>query len=123
VQAHIAAAMNAAPTAVEDSFSGAAIIAGNVFDNDTDSDFGPNGKAGWRAVLTNAQGVPVAPPAGLTFNANGTLSYLGANGSRDIYYRIDTGVWTDGTTTADMSPDSNVVRVRLIVTVLPPILK
>lgn len=85
-----------------------------MFANDTDADFGPSGKTGWKAVLVDASGVPVAPPPGLTFNENGTLSYLAANGGRVIYYRIDTGVWTDGSTTVDMSPDSNVGKVTLV---------
>ena len=44
-----------------------------------------------------------------------------ANGSRTFYYRIDTGVWTDGAATADMSLDSNVAAVTLTVINGPPV--
>jgi len=67
----------------------------------------------------NASGVPLATaPTGLTFSADGTFTYLKVNGSLTFYYRIDTGAWTDGTNTADMSADSNVAMVT--VTVPPP---
>ena len=89
---------------------------GSLFGNDTDTDMGPNGKTRWTAVLVNASGVPVATaPTGLTFSADGTFTYLTANGSFTFYYRIDTGTWTDGTTTADMSADSNVAMVTISV--------
>ncbi len=66
-------------------------------------------------MLVNASGVPVAAPAGLTFPADGTFSYNTANGSVTFYYRIDTGTWTDGATTADMSADSNIATVTISV--------
>jgi hypothetical protein len=59
--------------------------------------------------------VTVAAPPGLTLNANGTFSYAAASGSLTFYYRIDTGVWTDGGATADTSPDSNVAKVTITV--------
>ena len=88
-------------------------MTGNVFGNDTDADMGPNGKSGWTAVLVNASGVPVPKPAGLTFPGDGTFSYDTANGPITFHYRIDTGTWTDGSTTADMSADSNIAMVTI----------
>jgi hypothetical protein len=113
--------VNVAPVATDNSYSGAGVVAGNVFTDgtpDSDADFGPTGRSNWKAVLVNSAGVPVSTPAGLTFNANGTFSYNTAGGSLTFYYRIDTGTWTDGTTTVDMSPDSNVAKVTI--TVPPP---
>jgi len=106
---------------VDDAFSGSGTISGNLFANDTDTDFGPGGKTRWRVVIVNASGVPVAAPPGLSVNADGTFSYAAANGSRTFYYRIDTGVWTDGAATADMSLDSNVAAVTLTVINGPPV--
>jgi hypothetical protein len=113
-------AVNVAPTAVDDAFSGAGIVAGNVLTNDTDADLGPNGKSGWTAVLVSASGAPVTAPAGLTFGGNGGFSYNTAGGTLTFYYRIDTGVWTDGTATADMSPDSNIAKVTITAPLPPP---
>jgi hypothetical protein len=115
VQAHIAAAINAAPVAVEDLFlsGGSPTVSGNVFTNDTDADMGPTGTAGWRALLVNASGTPVAPPPGLTFRADGSFTRISNGAQLVFYYRIDTGTWTDGVFTADMSPDSNVAKVTV----------
>jgi hypothetical protein len=55
----------------------------------------------------------VAKPAALTFPGDGTFSWNTAGGSITFYYRIDTGTWTDGKTTVDMSPDSNVAKVTI----------
>jgi hypothetical protein len=125
VQAHIAAAVNVAPVAIDNSYVaivtgvGAPIVSGNVFTDgiaDSDADMGPNGRAGWTAVIVNAAGVPVATPAGLTFPGNGTFSYNTANGPLTFYYLIDTGSWTDGTATESMSADSNVAKVTITLT-------
>jgi hypothetical protein len=114
-------AVNQAPTAVADSFRappGAQQIQGNVFANDTDVDGvfltgGTLDKSRWTALLVNASGAPASPPAGLTFNSNGTFTYqLSGGGAVTIYYKIDPGVWT-GDNTTDISPDSNVVSVTL----------
>ena len=113
-------AVNAAPTAVDDLFSGTGIVAGNILTNDTDADMGPNGRSGWTAVLVSASGAPVPAPAGLTFGGNGGFSYNPAGGTLTFYYRIDTGVWTDGTATADMSPDSNIAKVTITAPLPPP---
>jgi hypothetical protein len=117
--ARVKPAVNVAPQAVNDSYSGTGTIAGNFFDNDTDADMGPNGKSKWLAVLTDASGVPLAgPPPGLIFPTlpgDGAFSYNTANGSITFYYRIDTGTWTDGEAVEDMSPDSNVAQVTISV--------
>jgi hypothetical protein len=114
-------AVNVAPTATDNSYTGTGVVTGNVFTDgapDSDPDFGPNGRTLWTALLVDSLGVPVAtPPAGLTFPGDGTFSYNMANGSITFYYRIDTGEWTDGKTKADMSLDSNVAKVTIA---LPP---
>ena len=109
-------AVNQAPVAAGDSYTASgAVVTGNVLTNDTDPDIGPNGKNGWSAVLVNSSGVPVPAPTGLTFGSNGSFSYLTVNGPLTFYYRIDTGLWTDGTNSADMSADSNVALVTISV--------
>jgi hypothetical protein len=121
--ARIKPATNVAPQAANDAYSGSGVIAGSVFGNDTDADIGPNGKTQWTAVLVNASGVPVAKPAALTFPGDGTFSWDTANGSITFYYRIDTGTWTDGKTTVDMSADSNVATVTISAPVPPETVK
>ena len=91
-------------------------MTGNVFGNDTDADMGPNGKSGWTAVLVNASGVPVPTPTRPSPSpATARFRINTANGPLTFYYRIDTGTWTDGSTTADMSADSNIAMVTISV--------
>ena len=111
-------AINQAPTAVADTFNGAPgaqSLQGNVFANDTDVDGvfanGVLNKSKWTALLVDASGAPVSAPAGLTFNSNGTFTYVLKQGAITFFYKIDPGKWTDGTT--DISPDSAVVSVTI----------
>src|SRR4029450_4553017 len=60
--ARVKPAVNVAPVALDDSYVGTGIVSGNVFTDgvaDSDADMGPNGRAGWTAVIVNAAGVPV----------------------------------------------------------------
>ena len=109
-------AVNEAPIAISDTYTALiATVTGNLFAFDTDTDLRPGGKARWKALLVNADGTPAAAPPGLTFPGDGTFSYTAARGPVSFYYKIDTGVWTDGTHTSDMSADSNVAKVTITV--------
>ena len=115
-------AVNLAPTAMDEvpvvlnPLSLPATVTGAVLANDTDVDMGPNGKAQWTAALVfkavDAR-CTVGVPSGLTFNSNGTYTYIPTYGSVTFCYKVNTGKWTDGVT--NMSPDSNVALVTITV--------
>ena len=114
-------AQNDPPTAANDTYQGTspAVVAGDVFANDTDADgvFNPVlVKTNWTAVLVS--NVPSGEGV-LTLHQNGTFTYSPGSfvGTTHFTYQVNTGTW--GTGGPAMSANSNTATVTI--TVLPPV--
>jgi hypothetical protein len=129
-------AQNDPPVAEADNYDGgdigAGFVVGNLFDNDTDTDFEllvdgdgdgvldesdgdvPN-KSRWTAVIVDADGNEVALPPGLSLDpdVSGAFTYDPSQGSVEFYYKIDTGMWSDTVNEVPMSADSNIAMVTI----------
>ena len=120
----IVTAQNDAPVAVADNYDSGDIdiadglVKGNLFDNDTDADIGPLGKANWTAAdVTSTPNVFVPAEIdvpGLSFAGDpGAFTYDPSFGSVTFDYKVDTGTFTDGVNEVPMSPDSNTAMVTI----------